>query len=120
LRLTVISESACSECHARGACTLADSREIEIDIDKNGINYLPGQEVTVVLRESLGLKALLYGYMIPFLLVLVILTTVYTITGNEILAGLMSLGILIPYYTILYFLRHYFKKVFKFELDSTD
>jgi len=72
------------------------------------------------MRESLGLKALLYGYVIPFLLVLVTLIIVYSAKGNEILAGLFSIGILIPYYTILYFLRHYFKKVFKFELDSTD
>jgi len=58
--------------------------------------------------------------MIPFLLVLVALTTVFSVTKNEILAGLLALGILIPYYTILYYLRHYFKKVFKFELDSKD
>lgn len=118
--MTIISKSACSECHARGACTLADSREKEIEIDNTGINYFPGQEVMVVLRESLGIKALFYGYIFPFLLVLLTLTIVYSLTGNEILAGLVSLVVLIPYYTTLYFLRHYLKKVFKFELDSME
>jgi hypothetical protein len=66
----------------------------------------------------MGLKALLYGYLVPFLLVLMTLTIVFAFTRNEILAGLLSLGTLFPYYTILYSLRHYFKKVFKFKLDG--
>jgi positive regulator of sigma E activity len=93
-------------------------KEKEIEIPCTGINYSTGQEVTVVMRELSGFKALFYGYILPFILVLATLIIVYAITGSEALSGLISLGILVPYYITLYFLRDYLKKVFKFELEG--
>ena len=82
-------------------------------------SYSPGQEVTVIFQESLGFRALIYGYIIPFLLVLSILITTFNVTGNEVIAGLSALGALIPYYLVLYFFRGFLKNVFKFELEES-
>ena len=118
LVVSIMNQSACSTCHAKGACTISDVQEKEIDIITNGINYSPGQEITVLLKEAQGFKALFYGYVLPFLLVLFTLIITSLVTGKEGLSGLLSLGILIPYYITLYFFRDNLKKVFKFEVEE--
>ncbi len=97
---------------------MSDSKEKEIEISNFKQDYLPGQEVTVVFQESQGFKALFYGYGLPFVLVFSTLIIAQIITENEAKAGLLSLFILIPYYITLYFFRHYFKKVFRFEVEE--
>lgn len=82
--------------------------------------YSPGQEVTVIFQESKGFTALFYGYVLPFIIVLLTLIISISTTNNELLSGLISLGILLPYYTTLYFFRHLLKKVFKFEVEETN
>ena len=120
LIVTIINQSACSTCHAQGACSVSDFQDKEIEISEFNGNYKAGQQVTVVFKESKGFKALLWGYVLPFIVVLATLIVVQEITGDELKAGLISLAILIPYYTTLYFLRHHLKKIFKFELEETN
>src|SRR5690606_33052622 len=103
---------------ANGACSVADFQEKEIEIPCLNPKYSPGQEVTVLFRESAGFTALFYGYILPFLLAMLFLFVLFETTSNEAIAGLAVLGILIPYYITLYFFRHYLKKVFKFELEE--
>ena len=74
--------------------------------------------MTVIFQESKGFTALFYGYVLPFIIILITLIITNSITNNELLSGLISLGILIPYYTTLYFFRHLLKKVFKFEVEE--
>ena len=118
LIVSIVNQSACSTCHANGACSVADFREKEIEIPYLNPKYPTGKEVTVLFRESAGFTALFYGYILPFIIVLFTLILVFTTTNNEALAGLSALGILVPYYITLYFFRHYLKKVFKFELEE--
>ncbi len=118
--VTIVNQSACSTCHAKGACTVSDFQDKEIEINEFSGNYQPGQEVTVVFKESKGFGALLWGYVLPFIVVLITLIVVLEITDDELKAGLISLAMLIPYYTTLYFLRHHLKKIFKFEVEETN
>ncbi len=118
--VTIVNQSACSTCHAKGACTVSDFQDKDIEINEFSGNYQPGQEVTVVFKESKGFGALLWGYVLPFLVVLITLIVVLEITDDELKAGLISLAMLIPYYTTLYFLRHHLKKIFKFEVEETN
>jgi len=118
MTVTITNQSACAACHAKGVCTVADFQEKEIEITPIQSNYEPGQQVTVLFRESAGFTALFYGYILPFLLVLLTLIVIFPLTNNELLSGLLALAVLIPYYTTLYFFRHNLKKVFKFEVEE--
>jgi positive regulator of sigma E activity len=118
LIVTIVNQSACSSCHANGACSVADLQEKEIEIAEFRNKYSPGQEVTVVFQESKGFTALFYGYILPFIIVLFTLVVAISVTNNELFSGLLSLVILIPYYVLLYFFRHQLKKVFKFEVEE--
>jgi sigma-E factor negative regulatory protein RseC len=116
--VNIINHSACSGCHAKGACTVADYQEKEIEVSDYTGNYNIGQEVTIVFKQAKGYTALIWGYVFPFFLVLGTLIVAQEITGDELKAGILSLIILIPYYITLYFFRHLLKKVLKFEVEE--
>ncbi|MDX9882893.1 MAG: SoxR reducing system RseC family protein [Prolixibacteraceae bacterium] len=119
-RITVgiISESACASCHAKGACTAADTKDKTVEIVRSSGLYHVGQQVVVIGRSSQGFKALFYGYVFPFVLVITTLFTSTSITGNEGVSGILSLSILVPYYFGLFLFRNKLKKAFEFEIKS--
>ncbi len=118
LIVNIVNQSACSTCHAQGACTVADFQDKEIEIQNFSKSYSPGQQVTVIFRESQGFTALFFGYILPFFLVLLTLIIAFEVLNNELISGILALAILIPYYTTLWFFRHLLKKIFKFEVEE--
>ena len=116
--VNIINESACSACHAKGSCTVADFQDKEIEISNFVGNYSRGQQVNVVFKETQGFTALFYGYVLPFILVLFTLIIAVSAFENELIGGLVALAILIPYYITIYFFRHLLKKVFTFEVEE--
>ncbi len=91
-------------------------KEVEVFNFRN--QYTKGQAVTILFKESKGFTALFFGYVLPFILILLTLIISNSITNNELFSGLLSLSILAPYYTVLYFFRHRLKKVFNFEVEE--
>lgn len=120
IRVSIIVESACASCHAKGMCTIADTAEkvIEVRNRKPG-QFNIGDNVQVAMKKSLGLKAVFYGYLLPFLILLFSLLIVYESLGDEALAGGVALLILIPYYFGLYMLRDKLKARFEFDIFKT-
>ncbi len=117
-RITVgiITESACASCHAKGACTAAETKEKEVEIVRFSGVFHVGQQVTIFGRSSQGFKAVFYGYALPFLIVITTLFASNSITGNEALSGILSLAILVPYYFILFLFRNKLRKILEFEI----
>jgi sigma-E factor negative regulatory protein RseC len=117
IRVSIIVESACASCHAKGMCTIADTAEkvIEVRNRKPG-QFKVGDNVQVAMKKSLGLKAVFYGYLLPFLVLLFTLLLVYESTGSEATAGSIALLILFPYYFGLYMLRDRLKARFEFDI----
>ncbi len=102
----------CEGCKAKAACgaTESDGTEIEVFDDKQSFSLY--ENVDVILEKKLGLKAVFWAYVFPFILMIVVLV----ISANflkEWLAGLISLFVLIPYYLMLYLLQDSFQKAFK-------
>ncbi len=116
--VNIIAQSVCTSCHAKGICSVANMEEKSIEVHrKPGYNYKPGERVTVAIEKSLGTKAVMIGYVIPFLIILVSLIILSSITGNQGFAGLISLSLLIPYYLGVYLMRDKLKKTFKFRIQ---
>ncbi len=116
--VTIVQQTACTGCHAADFCLTSDRKVKEIEVSPSGKNLAVGQPVTVILRQQAGIKALLFGYILPFVVLLGTLFTVASFTGNEILAGFVALIMMIPYYAILYLFRGRLKKTFRFELEE--
>ena len=114
----ILAMSACSSCHAKGMCSVSEIEEKVVEVKKDPKRELKeGQEVTVAMRKSQGGKAVLLGYIMPFLLMIGVLLLVLFISDNEGLAGLSAILILIPYYWLLYIYRNKLKSTFSFRIE---
>ena len=120
IKVHFVAMSACSNCHAKSVCTASDMEDKEIEVIDNNGSFQVGEEVKVLLRQSLGFKALFFGYVLPFFLVLIALFSFSAILDSEPLVGLLSLGILLPYYLIIYYRKNHFKQSFSFELQKVN
>ena len=117
ITVVIVNASACSSCHANGACLASDLKEKEIEISHFSGDYHPGQMVNVVGSVSQGYRAAFYGYLLPFAVVFLTLILGFSLTKSEGFAGLLALAVLGPYYTILYFFKNKMKRSFNFEIS---
>lgn len=119
LKVNLANTSSCAGCHAKAACNVSDVDQKVIEVLKvDEKQYQVGQSVNVSFEESLGFKALLWGYLFPFLLVLSTLFILFSFTSNEAFSGLGALAVLVPYYFGLLLLRKYFSQTFIFRLKN--
>ena len=113
----IIQTSACASCSVKGHCSSADSKEKIIEINAPYPSYKVGDKVTVVGQTSMGMMAVLLAFFIPFLvLVISLFICMSVLDGNELLSGLISLGLLIPYYFVVWLNRARLKKNFSFTI----
>lgn len=118
IMVKILSQSACAACHANGICGVSDSTDKVVVVHKPNHNYCVGQDVKVVLKQTLGFRALLLGYLTPFLIVVTILIVLSSVGFTEGKAGLVSLLVLVPYYFGLYLFRNLISKQFNFDIES--
>ena len=105
----------CEGCKAKAACGVSESndKEIEVPISNQQLNL--NENVEVLLNKNLGLKAVFWAYVFPFIIMLTVLLIASTLF-KEWIAGLLSIAVLLPYYLMLYVLRSTFKKAFKLSI----
>lgn len=113
----ILSSSACSGCHAESVCSLSGKEKKMVNISGT-YRVSPGDRVTVVMKQSQGLKAVLLAYVIPFLMILILLITLISFDVPEPVAGLASVAILAVYFLILYFFRKRINEKFTFTLKT--
>ncbi len=117
IRVQILQQSACSGCHAKGACSSADMDDKFVDIQSTDISkYNIGDVVMIYGKTSMGMLAVLLAFVIPFLLILVELIVFGKYMANETLAGLFALGSLVPYYFILSLFKNSLSKKLKFQI----
>lgn len=116
IQVQVIQQSACSACHAKGACSASDMDDKYIDVESDGSEYKVGDTVTVYGQSSMGLFAVLLAFVVPFLLILLSLFLLKDKIDNEAVSGTISLAVLIPYFIILSFFNKSLKSKLKFHI----
>lgn len=114
VRFTVTS--ACSSCHAKGLCSASEMSNKEISIPMGSAEFATGEEVMIVMHTGQGLKAVAWGYIYPFLLLLILLL-IFTASGmGELRSGIFALSSLVPYYGFLYLFRDKIHRQFNFSI----
>ncbi len=111
--------SACGHCSAQGLCNLAESTERIIEVNNSTESFSVGEWVQVTMSRSMGNKAILLGYFIPFILLISTLLILSAFGLPDWIAGLVSLLILIPYFIILYIFRERLRRTFSFSIHKT-
>ena len=114
IQVLITQNSACSGCHAKSACTAADSAEKIIDVVSSDRSFKLNDEVILYGQRSSGLRAVLLAFVIPFMLILITLFVLRYFTDNEPLSGTIALSTLIPYYIILSLFKDKLKSKLQF------
>jgi sigma-E factor negative regulatory protein RseC len=86
---------------------------------QSGDTYQKGDSVEVLMKKSLGTRAVIIGYIVPFLLLIITLVAAFKISGNEGIAGLSSISVLAFYYGVLYLIRDRLRKTFTFTISRS-
>jgi len=102
----------CEGCKAQSACGVSDSNDKEIEIVNLSQSFQLNETVDVILKRELGLKAVFWAYVFPFILMFVVLIVI-SFFVKEWIAGLVSIFVLIPYYLMLYLSKDRFQKAFQ-------
>ena len=102
----------CEGCKAQSACGVSDSNDKEIEVFNTMQSFQLNETVDVLLKRELGLKAVFWAYVFPFILMMIVLVST-SFFVKEWIAGLLSLFILLPYYLMLYVLKGTFQKAFQ-------
>ncbi len=113
----IVAHPACSGCLASGICDLSEQRNKEIRAVSNP-DVKVGEQVLVVMRQSLGYRALFLGYLLPFMIVITILITMTSLSISEPVSGLSALLSLVPYYAIIYIKKEKIGKSFSFTIKK--
>ncbi|NJO89303.1 MAG: SoxR reducing system RseC family protein [Chloroflexia bacterium] len=116
--VSIIKNSGCASCEAKGSCNVSEVEEKEIEIRKFSGKYSVGEHVEVFFSESLGYRALFFGYVLPFIIVLTVLIVLTVANMNEGKAGLFALGSLIPYYLALFLTKNRQRNKFSFSIKK--
>lgn len=118
VRVRILQSSACSACKVAAHCNASETKEKIIDVmDADASHYQKGDQVMVVADTAVGFRASLYGYLLPLILMVVTLVGVLAATHSEGLAAVSALGILIPYYVLLFLMRNKLRNRLSFILE---
>lgn len=118
VRIRILQSSACSACKVAAHCNASETKEKIIDVmDADASHYQKGDQVMVVADTAVGFRASLYGYLLPLILMVVTLVGVLAATHSEGLAAVSALGILMPYYVLLFLMRNKLRNRLSFTLE---
>ena len=108
-------EGACEGCKNVKSCQINKSEDTIITVYTEQANvYCVDEEVLVIMKTSLGLKAVVYAYLLPLVFLLATFLIVSQFIHSEIIQILLAFIPVIVYYIILYIIRDRLEKTFQF------
>ena len=121
IKVEIINKSMCAACHAKGFCSAGDSKDKVIDVlYYNNGEYSVGDEVEVVMRRSMGFKAVWISYVIPLAILLIFLLTLQRFDLTELQAGGCALLAVCLYYVVIYLFRDKIADKFVFTIAKNN
>ena len=121
IKVEIINKSMCAACRAKGFCSAGDSKDKVIDVlYYNNGEYSVGDEVEVVMRRSMGFKAVWISYVIPLAILLIFLLTLQRFDLTELQAGGCALLAVCLYYVVIYLFRDKIADKFVFTIAKNN
>jgi len=125
VQVRIVQTSACAGCKIADHCRSnmsANSSESKVKLVDalcaDTCHLKVGDEVMVSAEASMAGRALLLGFGLPLVLMLVVLVVALALGCDEGLAALLMLGSLVPYYICIAFLRHRIAKTIVFTIEK--
>ncbi len=118
LIVSIVKKSACSMCHAKGACTSLDQSDQRIEINNFDPDLKPGDRVILKMQKSMGPMAVFLAYGLPFIAFFIGLIVIFQLTKSEAYSGLGSLLIIVIYFLVLRLFHKRIQSTFHFEVEK--
>lgn len=117
IRVEIINKSMCAACHAKGFCSAGDTKDKIIDVEYyNNGEFAVGDEVEVIMKRSMGFKAVWISYVVPLVILLIFLLTLQGMGLSELHSGLFSLLAVCVYYLMVYLFKDKLANKFVFTI----
>ena len=117
--VSILQHSACGECHAAGLCGMADLAEKTVDVPTDPYAFHNvGDQVEVLLKDSMGMKAVWLCYAIPLVILLGTVLLLIALGVPEVPAALAGLAAIGLYYLLLYLFRNKLKNEYIFTIKG--
>lgn len=118
VKVRILQTSACAACKVASHCNASDKKEkiVEVFCD-DAASYQKGQEVRVTASKQVAANALLLGFGLPFLILMLILIVTLKLSGNEGVAAIAALASLAPYYLVLWLFKDRIRQRLAFALE---
>lgn len=118
IKVRILQTSACAGCKVAGHCNASEAKEKIVDVlNADATTLKVGDSVMVYASWNVANRALLFGFGLPFLVMIGMLFLVLQITSNEGLAALFALLALLPYYGCVYLCRDKIERQMAFYIE---
>lgn len=98
----IVVSSACGGCAAKSLCNITEKKNEIIEAKVfPGDSFTIGESIHIEMRQNVARKAVVLGYVLPFLVLVGGLFGTYALTHIEWLSVLVSIGFITIYYLII-------------------
>lgn len=102
LWVEVVVSSSCGGCAAKSLCNISEKKnELVEAVNVTGEEFSVGETVRIQMVQKLANKAVVLGYLLPFVILVAGLFGCYALTHIEWLSVLVAFGLTAIYYLIL-------------------
>ena len=112
-------EEACAGCRAKEICGVGTGERRVVAVhDSMAQYYEVGEQVSISIEEIMGVKAVIYTYIIPFFIMITLLLGLKAAEASDLVAGgsaLLAAGL---YYVVLWFFRSRLEKEIVFKIKK--
>ena len=111
----IVVSSACSSCHAKAMCGMSEDEEKVIMVPTDPYaEHKVGDEVQVMTKMSMGLKAVWISYVIPLAVLMILILSLSSVIGNELMLGFVAMAGVALYYLGIWLFRDRLSNEFVF------
>lgn len=122
ISVEIVNKSACATCHAKGVCGASDEQVRIIDVPQTIAtrveDYRVGEEVSLRLSQSLGLRAVFIAYVVPLMVLMASILVLSATQLQQLYVGIFSLAAVAVYYIFVAIFRDKLEKVFTFSIEK--
>ena len=111
----ILVSSACASCHAKAMCGMSEDEEKVIMVPTDPYaDHNVGDEVQVMTKMSMGLKAVWISYVIPLAVLMILILSLSPVIASELVLGLVSIAGVALYYFGIWLFRDRLSNEFVF------
>lgn len=119
--VSVNDEDECGGCPAARLCGISGAKENRLEIKTPmACRFSPGEKVIVCGTEKMHHKAVMLATVIPCIAMIAIMTLVFLITFDQLIAALAGISSMILFFILLYSLRNKVAHEFSFTIRKDD